>query len=120
MLTGWIGGPRAQQPSVAKEEDLLRASTSTLAEIFSLSLEELHHRLVSWHTHDWQQDPFSQGAYCYVPKGSLNASSCLAEPVENTLFFAGEHTDVTGHWGTVHGALRSGFRAATQVDSACF
>ncbi len=120
MLTGWIGGPRAQQPSVAKEEDLLRASTSTLAEIFSLSLEELRHRLVSWHTHDWQQDPFSQGAYCYVPKGSLNASSSLAEPVDNTLFFAGEHTDVTGHWGTVHGALRSGFRAATQVDSACF
>ncbi len=118
-LTGWIGGPRAQQPSVANEKDLLRASTSTLAEMFSLSLEELGHQLVSWHTHDWQQDPFSHGAYCYVPKGSLIASSSLIEPVDNTLFFAGEHTDVTGHWGTVHGGLRSGLRAATQVGSAC-
>jgi monoamine oxidase len=29
--------------------------------------------------------------------------------------FVGEHTDVTGHRGTVHGALRSGLRAARQV-----
>jgi monoamine oxidase len=35
--------------------------------------------------------------------------------VESTLFFAGEHTDTSGHWGTVHGALRSGYRAAKQV-----
>ena len=39
----------------------------------------------------------------------------MAEPVEHTLFFAGEHTDTTGHWGTVHGALCSGLRAAGQI-----
>jgi monoamine oxidase len=39
----------------------------------------------------------------------------MAEPQSATLFFAGEHTDVTGHWGTVHAALRSGLRAAAQV-----
>ena len=33
----------------------------------------------------------------------------------NTLFFAGEHTDITGHWGTVHAAMRSGLRAAAQI-----
>ena len=32
-----------------------------------------------------------------------------------TLFFAGEHTDTTGHWGTVHAAMRSGQGAAQQV-----
>jgi monoamine oxidase len=36
-------------------------------------------------------------------------------PVADTLFFAGEHTDTTGHWGTVHGALGSGLRAAAQL-----
>ena len=119
MLTGWIGGPPARHPSVANDEGLLGASTAALARIFSLSLQEIRHQCVSWHTHDWQHDPFSQGAYCYVPKGSSNASPSLTEPVDNTLFFAGEHTDVTGHWGTVHGALRSGLRAAAQVESAC-
>jgi monoamine oxidase len=39
----------------------------------------------------------------------------MALPVANTLFFAGEHTDTTGHWGTVHGALGSGLRAAAQL-----
>ena len=39
----------------------------------------------------------------------------MALPVGGRLYLAGEHTDVTGHWGTVHGALRSGLRAGAQV-----
>jgi monoamine oxidase len=39
----------------------------------------------------------------------------MATPVQQTLYFAGEHTDTTGHWGTVHAAMRSGIRAARQV-----
>jgi monoamine oxidase len=39
----------------------------------------------------------------------------MSIPVAGTLYFAGEHTDTTGHWGTVHGAIRSGLRAARQV-----
>jgi monoamine oxidase len=73
---------------------------------------------VHWRQHDWQTDRHSLGAYTYVPKGALHASEELSVPVEGTLFFAGEHTDITGHWGTVHGALRSGYRAAKQVLTA--
>jgi monoamine oxidase len=39
-------------------------------------------------------------------------------PVEETLYFAGEHTDLTGHWGTVHAAIGSGMRAAEQMLGA--
>ena len=46
---------------------------------------------------------------------AVPASEKMTEPVEGTLFFAGEHTDTQGHWGTVHGALGSGTRAATQL-----
>jgi monoamine oxidase len=63
----------------------------------------------------WQSDPWTLGAYSYTPAGAAHCSAIMAEPVNNTLFFAGEHTDVTGHWGTVHGALRSGLRAAQQI-----
>ena len=49
---------------------------------------------------------------------SIGAADLLAEPCDETLYFAGEHTDTTGHWGTVHGALGSGLRAAEQVLSA--
>jgi monoamine oxidase len=71
--------------------------------------------LIDCYTHDWRNDPFSLGAYSYVAAGGLDAPSQLTEPVENTLFFAGEHTDTTGHWGTVHAAMRSGLRAAQQI-----
>ena len=71
--------------------------------------------LLRWHLHDWQIDTHSLGAYTYVPRGAIHASDELSVPVEETLFFAGEHTDTSGHWGTVHGALRSGYRAAEQV-----
>ncbi len=50
-----------------------------------------------------------------MPVGAVDASTKMSQPVENTLFFAGEHTDTTGHWGTVHGAIRSGMRAASQL-----
>jgi hypothetical protein len=39
----------------------------------------------------------------------------LAEPIKNTLFFAGEATDAEGEQGTVQGALASGRRAALQM-----
>jgi monoamine oxidase len=86
-----------------------------LAKLFQLDVAELRQELLSWHTHDWQSDPWSQGAYSYVLAGGLPQLPRLAEPVEDTLFFAGEHTDQEGHWGTVHAALCSGLRAAAQV-----
>jgi predicted flavoprotein YhiN len=54
-----------------------------------------------------------------VPVGGLDASARMCEPVAGTLFFAGEHTDTTGHWGTVHAALRSGLRAGRQAIAGC-
>lgn len=116
-LTGWVGGPHAHDPALGTTGMLLSKSIDALAFAFRATPEKIAQRLLSWHTHSWQSDPFSRGAYSYVPKGALDAMSSLAEPVENTLFFAGEHTDFTGHWGTVHGALHSGLRAADQAKS---
>ena len=72
-------------------------------------------QLAGHHHFDWSRDPLSFGAYTWVPAGAADASAKISEPVEQTLFFAGEHTDTTGHWGTVHGALRSGLRAAANL-----
>ena len=110
-LTGWVAGPRALRVSTGtalKDQALV-----TLGTVFDRN--DLPALLTSFHTHDWQSDPFSLGAYSYAPAGALNASDHLAIPVENTLYFAGEHTDTTGHWGTVHAALHSGLRAAAQI-----
>ena len=112
VLTGWIGGRRVTETPAA---DLLETTLGSLARIFNLSRHALNALLVSSHTHDWNSDPLSCGAYSYVCTGGVDASLNLSKPIDDTLFFAGEHTDVTGHWGTVHGALRSGIRAAEQI-----
>jgi monoamine oxidase len=113
LLTGWIGGPRAQTP--ATQDTLLDAGLVALARYFSMTEMALREQLVSSHTWDWSTDPFSLGAYSYVGVGGMDAPARLATPVEDTLFFAGEHTDLEGHWGTVHAALVSGHRAAGQM-----
>lgn len=65
--------------------------------------------------HDWMNDPFSRGVYSYQLVGGADAPSDLARPIDGTLFFAGEATDTSGATGTVHGAIASGVRAASQV-----
>jgi monoamine oxidase len=123
MLTAWMGGPKAATllQSIASSGDRdgwLRRCLATLSKIFQISSNEMEGLLSSWHMHDWTRDEFSCGAYSYVPAGALDAPAKLTIPVEDTLYFAGEHTDITGHWGTVHAALGSGTRAAAQILSA--
>ena len=117
-ITGWIGGPRSAALAGSDAKTLAGKACTVLARIFGLRKDTVQKLLKGCYTHDWQQDRFALGAYSYVAAGGLNASKHMTEPVEETLFFAGEHTDVTGHWGTVHAAMRSGLRAAEQVLSS--
>jgi monoamine oxidase len=120
LITGWAGGPKAialaqRVAAAAHPRALLEEILSALSRIYGLPMQDLHKRLVSWHAHDWQADPYALGAYSYAPAGALDASANMTQPAADTLYFAGEHTDTTGHWGTVHGALGSGLRAAAQI-----
>jgi monoamine oxidase len=119
LLTAWMGGSaaaaRLASSNVAGKAALEEIALEDLATVFSMSLRDLRAKLVSSHHHDWQSDPFSRGAYSYVRAGALTAADALSQPVDQTLYFAGEHTAIEGHWGTVHGALTSGERAAAQL-----
>jgi monoamine oxidase len=107
-----MAGRRADQWNLA---ELPETGLATLASLLDSEVSELRKHLVQWHQHDWKNDIYSLGSYTYVPRGAIQASDELSVPVEKTLFFAGEHTDTSGHWGTVHGALRSAYRVAEQV-----
>lgn len=110
-LTGWMGGPRAAAGPVG--EALRDAGLAALGKIFGR--EDLDSLLLDWNSHDWQGDPLIRGAYSYAPAGAVGASDALAQPFEGTLYFCCEHTDTTGHWGTVHAAMRSGMRVVEQI-----
>jgi monoamine oxidase len=88
---------------------------ASLARILSRSEADLNRLVQAAYFHDWQADPFARGAYSYVPAGALPWRAKFAEPVQDTLFFAGEVTEQDGHSATVHGAIASGIRAAKQI-----
>ena len=139
VLVGWVGGPNADRISrsstsrhaVADQTEsdnahlaqaageplgsfVLDQAIGSLTRIFDLSTEYIRDRLAAYYFHDWQHDPFSRGAYGYVPVAGLDDQLALSQPVDSTLFFAGEATSV-GHIGTVHGAIMSGQRAAREI-----
>lgn len=115
VLTAWAGGPRATELLRLNEAEQVEAVCGSLAAALALQASEVRKALTGVHVFDWQRDPLSRGAYSWVPVGGLEASAAMSQPVEDTLFFAGEHTDLTGHWGTVHAALGSGLRVAQQL-----
>ncbi len=68
--------------------------------------------------HVWSRDPFALGAYSFIAVGAAPGDyEALAAPASPRLHLAGEHTSVD-YFGTVHGALLSGERAAEMVLAA--
>ncbi len=115
IITGWAPFRCAERLSGNSRTFVIDQCLRTLATLLHIGSEQLAQLLDAAYFHDWQSDPFARGAYSYGAVGSDGAQQSLATPVENTLFFAGEATDTTGHNGTVHGAIASGRRAAREI-----
>jgi monoamine oxidase len=111
LLTAWAGGPKAARLTGSSEMFLLRKALESVRSVLG-NIEEPS----GFAIHDWQADPYARGGYSYVQVGGTGAREGLAEPLEETLYFAGEATD-TEQSGTVGGALASGLRAAKEILS---
>jgi len=115
VLTGWSPSDRSA-PLWRKPASFVCAQAlAALSRLLGIEVSFLEERMASFYTHDWHSDPFARGAYSYVAVGGENAQRVLAQPVQHTLFFAGEATEYQGHHGTVHGAMATGCRAARQT-----
>jgi monoamine oxidase len=117
MLTGWSGGVRSEQLSGRGDAAIMECGLEVLHHVFGVPLETLRDLVQGSFVQDWQSDPYCRGAYSYALADSKEAARRIAAPVRNTLFFAGEATDFSGQNGTVHGAIASGQRAATELLS---
>lgn len=114
ILTAWAGGPAAEQLAGVGEREILNRALDSLSRLFGTPRARLDALLDAWHIADWPNDPFARGAYSYVGTGNPDAPRQLAQPIESTLFFAGEATHDTLS-GTVAGAIATGYRAADEV-----
>jgi monoamine oxidase len=111
LLTAWAGGPKAARLTGSSSKKLLQKALASVGAVFPSGAES---ELAASYVQDWQADPFARGGYSYVLVGGAGAREQLAEPLAQTLYFAGEATDAD-EAGTVAGALRSGRRAAREA-----
>ena len=113
LLIGWAGG-HAADALLAERAAMIDRAIDAMSEAFGVRRKQIETLLVGTHSHDWQADPFSRGAYSYAGVGGKNAHDALAKPLNGVLFFAGEAT--TGEeTGTVAGAISTGRRAAREI-----
>jgi predicted NAD/FAD-dependent oxidoreductase len=64
----------------------------------------------------WQNDPYALGAYSYNQLFTASARQLLNEPIQNTLFFAGEAMYGGNAGGTVEAALVSGLEVSKLIS----
>jgi monoamine oxidase len=73
--------------------------------------------LVAWKQIVWESDPWARGGYAYFdPTFDPSLRAWLAR-ASGALFFAGEHTSLSGQ-GYMNGAVESGRRAAAEIAAA--
>ncbi len=112
VITGWSAGPKADVLLGLGREAVIKRAVESLGRIGGGKLPAI----AGAYFHDWHADPFFRGAYSYVPAGKLWARAALAEPVDGTLYFAGEAANVS--WGATLrcvGRLDRGGGAAQRV-----
>lgn len=114
-LTGWCGGPKAERLAGLSGAELRDRAIESLTRILAVSADAIRRNVEAWYVHSWSADPFARGAYSYAGIGGIEARRRLAEPVEDTLYFAGEAFSTDGHASTVHGAIESGQVAAKRL-----
>ena len=112
QVTAWAGAPPegAARPGAGAVDAALLA----LCELLGAEPGKARAALLGAHFHDYADDPFARGAYSYVRPGGMKARSLLAQPIEGTLFFAGEATDADEP-ATIAGAVRSAERATREI-----
>ncbi len=112
-IQGWFTGSAAQELSDLGPEAGIARVLQWLEQ--ASGQRDLASKLNWHHFMDWVTDPYTLGSYSITRPGGHGRRRVLAQPVDNTLYFAGEATAPPPHYQTVHGAYLTGKRVAEQV-----
>src|SRR5258708_3820846 len=89
---GMGGRPSCRQLLHLNKDELISQALSSLSRVMSEEAGSLRARLANCYYQNWAADAEIRGAYGYIPVNGLELPKLLAEPVQDTLFFAGEAT----------------------------
>ena len=111
ILMGLCMGDYAKKADLMSNEELIEDGLNVLKNVWEDDVGEVQSVLRT----SWLNDPFTKGVYSFPSvDNSEKDFKNLAEPLDNRLFFCGEHTDLE-YLATTHGALFTGIRAAKEV-----
>jgi monoamine oxidase len=117
LLTAWIAATAMRNFQLLDEVSRLEACLRSLAAIFSVDVAFLKAELVACSIHDWMTAPYIRGGYSFETVGSGTARALLRQPLEDTLFFAGEALYEGAALATVEAALNSGKDVADKIKA---
>lgn len=115
LLTGWLTGSARKSLQKTGQTELIDRCLSSLASIFAMDAGDLKEQLVAAKIMDWSAEPYVRGGYSFDMVGSDEARKLLLQPVEQTLFFAGEALYEGMAPATVEAALASGKEVAGKI-----
>jgi monoamine oxidase len=108
LLTGWLTGERMKALRGLDEGSLIHRCLASLSSIFAVDEATIKDQLVTALVRDWAAEPFVLGGYSFDTVESASARKIINQPLEDTLFFAGEALYEGNAPGTVEAALTSG------------
>lgn len=112
VLQFYQQGDRALALDAMKGHDRMTSALATVEQVFpgARAVTEAAFE------HSWQADPWSRGAYAMAAPGRAYVwKDRIAQP-EGRVHFAGEHTSLE-YAAWIEGAVRSGYRAAAEVNA---
>lgn len=111
-LVGLYGGRFAREVQGAwTDEEIVAGAVDVLSSIHGEEIPAPRETAVS----RWTTDPYSKGAYVYLPPGaSPDDLAAIGEPEGSRVLFAGEATE-PDYYGNVHAAVMSGLREAHRL-----
>ena len=105
---GWLAGANMRTFQLLDRRERIDLCLQSLATIFSLDKEQLRQELTDIQILDWSGAPHIRGGYSYETVGAGDVRARLLQPVEQTIWFAGEALYEGIAPGTVEAAFTSG------------
>ena len=110
-VLGLVGGAAARELVQRGPSAMRQAAIAGLSSIVGGAIPEPR----AVRSSAWSRDPLARGSYSFLSTGATpDDRAALARPITPRLVLAGEATDSRSP-STVHGAMRSGRRAAAQL-----
>jgi len=99
------------EPSAMTDDQILDSVDATMSSVVGRPIRRVHGAVKNW-----TRDPWSR-AVVRAPIGDQRDSvlPLIAAPLDGRVFFAGEHTDGRVGPGGMEGAIKSGYRVASEV-----